>query len=145
MFCICVLYLQGNLGLFWFHIQTGSTKLHTKGTQHKESTLARSQKSYIHPIPTLVLHFHSLLFGLLYYFPGPMRSESVEPTRLLCPWNSPGKNTQANCHSLLQGISWSRNRTLASCITGRCLILWAIYPLFLKKIFDSVVSSLVFS
>ena len=26
------------------------------------------------------------------------------PTRLLCPWNSPGKNTEVGCHSLLQGI-----------------------------------------
>ena len=24
-------------------------------------------------------------------------------TRLLCPWNSPGKNTGVGCHSLLQG------------------------------------------
>ena len=24
--------------------------------------------------------------------------------RLLCPWNSPGKNTGVGCHSLLQGI-----------------------------------------
>ena len=24
--------------------------------------------------------------------------------RLLCPWNSPGKNTGLGCHSLLQGI-----------------------------------------
>ena len=24
--------------------------------------------------------------------------------RLLCPWNSPGKNTGMGCHSLLQGI-----------------------------------------
>ena len=24
--------------------------------------------------------------------------------RLLCPWNSPGKNTGVHCHSLLQGI-----------------------------------------
>ena len=23
---------------------------------------------------------------------------------LLCPWNSPGKNTEMGCHSLLQGI-----------------------------------------
>ena len=27
------------------------------------------------------------------------------PTRLLCPWNFPGKNTGAGCHFLLQGIS----------------------------------------
>ena len=26
------------------------------------------------------------------------------PTRLLCPWDSPGKNTRVGCHVLLQGI-----------------------------------------
>ena len=26
------------------------------------------------------------------------------PTRLLCPWNSPGKNAGGGCHALLQGI-----------------------------------------
>ena len=26
------------------------------------------------------------------------------PTRLLCPWDSPGKNTGVGCHFLLQGI-----------------------------------------
>ena len=26
------------------------------------------------------------------------------PARLLCPWDSPGKNTGVGCHSLLQGI-----------------------------------------
>ena len=26
------------------------------------------------------------------------------PTKLLCPWNSPGKNTGKGNHSLLQGI-----------------------------------------
>ena len=28
----------------------------------------------------------------------------LEPTRLLCPWDSPGKNTGVGCHSLLQEI-----------------------------------------
>ena len=27
-----------------------------------------------------------------------------QPTRLLCPWDSPGKNTGVGCHALLQGI-----------------------------------------
>ena len=27
------------------------------------------------------------------------------PARLLCPWDSPGKNTGVGCHFLLQGIS----------------------------------------
>ena len=26
------------------------------------------------------------------------------PARLLCPWNSPGKHTEVDCHSLLQQI-----------------------------------------
>ena len=33
-----------------------------------------------------------------------LQSHRLQPTRLLCPWNSPGKNTGAGCHSLLQGI-----------------------------------------
>ena len=28
----------------------------------------------------------------------------LQPTRLLCPWNYPGKNTGLSSHSLLQGI-----------------------------------------
>ena len=32
-------------------------------------------------------------------------ANSMEPARLLCPWDSPGKNTGVGCHSLLQGIS----------------------------------------
>ena len=32
-----------------------------------------------------------------------MRSHGLQPARLLCPWNSPGKNTGVGSHSLLQG------------------------------------------
>ena len=31
-------------------------------------------------------------------------SDSLQPHGLLCPWNSPGKNTGVGCHSFLQGI-----------------------------------------
>ena len=34
----------------------------------------------------------------------PLQPYGPQPTRLLCPWDSPGKNTRAGCHSLLQGI-----------------------------------------
>ena len=30
--------------------------------------------------------------------------DPMDPTRLLCPWDFPGKNTGVGCHSLLQGI-----------------------------------------
>ena len=33
-----------------------------------------------------------------------LRPHGLQPTRLLCPWNSPGKNTGVNCHTFLQGL-----------------------------------------
>ena len=41
--------------------------------------------------------------------------------RLLCPWDSPGKNTGVGCHALLQGIF----PTQVSCIAGRLFTIWA--------------------
>ena len=34
-----------------------------------------------------------------------LRPYGMQPTRLLCPWDFPGKNTRVGCHFLLQGIS----------------------------------------
>ena len=31
-------------------------------------------------------------------------SRGLEPTRFLCPWDFPGKNTRVGCHFLLQGL-----------------------------------------
>src|SRR5574341_845152 len=31
-----------------------------------------------------------------------VRPQRQQPTRLLCPWDSPGKNTGVGCHCLLQ-------------------------------------------
>ena len=33
-----------------------------------------------------------------------VRPQRRQPTRFLCPWDSPGKNTGVGCHYLLQGI-----------------------------------------
>ena len=33
-----------------------------------------------------------------------LQSHRLKPTRLLCPWDSPGKNTRVGSHSLLQEI-----------------------------------------
>ena len=41
-----------------------------------------------------------------------LRPHGVHPSRLLCPWNSPGKNTGVGCHSLLQGISLTQGWNL---------------------------------
>ena len=34
----------------------------------------------------------------------PTLCDPVDPTRLLCPWNFPFRNTGVGCHFLLQGI-----------------------------------------
>ena len=36
--------------------------------------------------------------------PTLLRPHGLYPTRLLCPWDFPGKNTGLGCHFLLQGI-----------------------------------------
>ena len=35
---------------------------------------------------------------------GSLKSHGLQPARLLCPWNSPGKSPGVGCHFLLQGI-----------------------------------------
>ena len=63
-----------------------------------------------------ILSFISLLFACVFRhscvlaqqlqscltFCDPM--DPRQATRLLCPWNSPGKNTGGGCHAVLQGI-----------------------------------------
>ena len=44
----------------------------------------------------------------------------LQPTRLLCPWDSPGKNTGMRCHFLLQGIFLTQG--LNPCLLH--LLLW---------------------
>ena len=38
---------------------------------------------------------------------------------MICPWNSLGKNTIVDCHSLIQGIFLAQGSNLVSCIAGR--------------------------
>ena len=49
-----------------------------------------------------------------------LQLHGLEPTRLLCPWDFPGKNTGLGCHFLLQGIL--RIQGLNPCLL--CLLHW---------------------
>ena len=47
-----------------------------------------------------------------------VRPHRQQPSRLLCPWDSPGKNTGLGCHFLLQCIKVKSEREVAqSCLT----------------------------
>ena len=45
-----------------------------------------------------------------------MRPHRQQPTRLLCPWDSPGKNTGEGCHFLLQCMK-VKSEVTQSCLT----------------------------
>ena len=51
-------------------------------------------------------------------------------TRLLCPWNFPGKNTGMGCHFLLQGIFQTQKSNL--CLL--CLLHWWVCSLPLRDL-----------
>ena len=51
--------------------------------------------------------------------PNSLWSYGLQPTRLLCSWDFPGKDTGVFCHFHLQGISPSRDWTRVSCPAGR--------------------------
>ena len=47
-----------------------------------------------------------------------------QPVRLLCPWDSPGKNTGVGCHSSSRESSQPRDQTHIPCIGRRMLYHW---------------------
>ena len=51
--------------------------------------------------------------------------DPTEPDSLLCPWDSPGKNTGVGRYSLLQGIFPTLGWNWVSCIVGRFFTIWA--------------------
>ena len=50
-----------------------------------------------------------------------------QPTRLCCPWDSPGKNTGVGCHFLLQCMKVkSKSEVAQSCLTLRDPMDWSL-------------------
>ena len=47
----------------------------------------------------------------------------LQPVKLLCPWNSPVKNTGVDCHSILQGIFLTHRSNLDLPHCGQILYL----------------------
>ena len=59
-----------------------------------------------------LVNFPKLLMKMLVAQSCPILCDTMA-----CPWNSPGKNTRAGCHSLLQGIfpTWGLNPNVLHC------------------------------
>ena len=75
-----------------------------------------------------------------------LRLHGLWPARLLCPWNSPGKNTRVGCHFLLQGIfltqGWNPCLLLCRQILYRLSHPGSLSANFLKQVFQEMISSL---
>ena len=91
----------------------------------------------------MLSHFHRVrLFATLW----------TEPAKLLCPWDSLGKNTGVDCHALLQGIFPTQESNpcllqLLHCMHSLLLShqesLQLIYSNYLNKIRASLVGQTV--
>ena len=83
------------------------------------------------------------------------RPQGLWPARLLCPWDSPGKNTEWVVMPSSRGSSWLKNQTCtscASCIEGGFFTHWATwkaldrkYPVSYLKFLEKGVWSLLFA
>ena len=56
-----------------------------------------------------------------------LQPHELYPARLLCPWDSTGKNTGVGCHALLQGIFLTQELNLHLL----CLLYWLVGSLTL--------------
>ena len=84
---------------------------------------------FLHGTPHFILLWFCKLLSLTYKDARLLQScptlqpHGLQPARLLCPWDSPGKNTGVGSHSLLQGIFPTQDRTPTS--AGRFFTIWA--------------------
>ena len=80
----------------------------------------RSKNFYFSPQKTVMISSVSCS-GV----PDSLQPHGPQPTRLLCPWDFPGKNTGMGCHSFSRGSSWPRDGIWISCTAGRFFTDWA--------------------
>ena len=69
----------------------------------------RRAETYQYSVVTWILIYYEfwLLFQLLNRV-GLLQPHGLQPSRLLCPWDSRDKNSGVGCHFLLQGIFWTQ-------------------------------------
>ena len=78
--------------------------------------------SILHKCIPLLIKSYCINYGYIYCAQSlirvwPFVTPWTVPTRLLCPWGPPGKNTRVGCHFLFQGIFLTQGLNL-------CLLHW---------------------
>ena len=72
-----------------------------------------------------ILYIYLVFMLCLSVVSNSLQPHGLLPIRLLCPWDSPGKNTGMGCHLLLQGNFPTRDQTWVFNFAGRLFIIWA--------------------
>ena len=86
------------------------SKIHENFTYHTSAALVNSS------------HSHCCCCLITKLCPALLWPHILYPTGLLCSWNFPGKNTEVDCHFLLQEIFRPRDQTSMACIDR-----WTLY------------------
>ena len=92
------------------------------GSSKGSTDLPKARHWIIIKVKALVAQAHSL------------QSHGLKPTKLVCPWISPGKNTGVGCHSLLQGNLPNPGTEL---IAGRFFTVWTTGEAHIAKQFHT--------
>ena len=117
---LCNLSLENSLGVFNHQpgLRTSAeelSKCHQKQINQDTEEAPFSRAFHLQVYGCSVVH-HVQLF----------MTHELQPTRLLCPWNSLGKDTEVGCHFLIQGkIFQPRDRTHISCVS--CICQWILW------------------
>ena len=103
------------LGFLFFFFYCGHFVLFGRIIKSKHNWLGRSM---------LTWKSGSVVFSVVFDSLGP---HGLYPTRLLSPWNFPGKNMGVGSHSLLQRIllTWISNHQTRSLHCRQILYIWA--------------------
>ena len=101
---------QVDLSKSWFpSCKLGMTAIYSRATVKMNNNIQSS-----------VLGMDTVCVHMLSRFSHVQLFVTLEPTRLLCPWDSPGKNTGVGCHALLQRIFPTQIQNL--CLLGRRIL-----------------------
>ena len=68
---------------------------------HISTYLRKCSKLVFIEIPS---HYFYCCYLVTKLCPTLLQPHRLKPARLFCPWDFPGRNTEAGCHFLLQGI-----------------------------------------
>ena len=112
------------LAYFCFYISHANSIIQYQNpskVQGKEVTIIYEKRMVLPVEPRKLDSLQSKRLLLLFIshsvVPDSLRPHGLQPTRLLCPWDSPGKDTGVGRHFLLQGIfpTWGLNPGLPHC------------------------------